>query len=206
MQNVKCSFFCHCHYTTQNRWHLLSLCSCKYSAVDIMTTYRLDDQGIAVVQEVLLFSRNVHTDSGVHPASCMTDTRGLSPWVRWPTVKLTAHLHPMLRLMCGAISLPSTCLHDMHRNFNFAFIYKKVYIWQTKAQRWYIHINIYTYIHIPQITGTATDKTTNNNSCNVTKQACLLSLQDKQNCLIQYTSSFTWNTSVSKNTRIWLPV
>jgi hypothetical protein len=35
----------------------------------MMTTYRLDDQGIAVVQEVLLFSRNVQTDSEVHPAS-----------------------------------------------------------------------------------------------------------------------------------------
>jgi len=166
-----------------------------------MTTYRLDDQGIAVVQEVLLFSRNVQADSGVHPASCLMDTRGLRPWVKWPIVKLRAQFHPMSRLrMCVAISLPSTCLHGMHRNFNFAFFYKKAYtmLWQTKEQWW--------YIHIPQITGIVTDRTKNNNSSNVTKQACLLPLQDKQNCLIQHICSFTWNTSVSKNTRICLPV
>jgi hypothetical protein len=89
MRNVKCSFFW--SLSLQNRWHLLSLCSCKYSAVDIMTTYRLNDQGIAVVKEVLLFSRNAQTNSGVHPPSCLMNTRGLSPWGKWPFVKLTAH-------------------------------------------------------------------------------------------------------------------
>ena len=131
---------------TQNKLHLISLCSCKYSAVGITTTYRLDNQGNAVEQEVLLSSINVQTDSGVHPASCLMDKWGLSLWVKWPDVKLTAHFHPLTRLkMCGAISSPSTCHHDMHGNFTFVFFCKKAYIWQQTALRWYIYIYTTNY-------------------------------------------------------------
>ena len=140
------------HYTVYFVWKLLymfrvvppptirSANNCSYSIWYLSHRYSMCRYRGRVGTGLSVLWVAYATDSGVHPASCLMDTRGLSQWVTWPIVKLTAHLHPMPRLrMCGAISLPSTCLYDMHRNFNCVFVHKKAFIWQTKAQRWYIH-------------------------------------------------------------------
>jgi len=77
MQNVKCKFFLLVTVTTEHRTD--DTC---YPYAHTNTVRWYNDQGIAEVQEILLFSRNVQTDSGVHPASCLMDTTGLSPWVK----------------------------------------------------------------------------------------------------------------------------
>jgi hypothetical protein len=96
--------------------------------VSIVTDLRAGQSGVRN-PEVIIFLRNVQNGSGAHPASYSTATAVLSPRVKRPGLKLTAHLYLAPNNEWSYTSTPPICLHsETWAKFPFTFTcYKTIH-------------------------------------------------------------------------------